>query len=237
VAGPGGHVKVGHAIRAAIAEWAITAMRAIADGGLPVLAVRHPLGFTCLPVERAGRDGVCVHVWGAAASSGTADPATPTTSAVHAHCWELSSYALFGTLENRIIVVDDAPGPGDDMAGEWLGEPGLYRVLGVRSAGDTDELVLTSRLVRCATGHRQVITAGDVYSMPAGVFHATDVPAGTEAATVVLGRQVPEAEDWSLGPPGSAPHRVRRWRYDAAQTAVIARAVLGRLLAAAPCPA
>jgi hypothetical protein len=207
-------------------------MREVADGGSPVLAVRHPLGFTCLPIERAGRDGVCVHVWG-----GPADRATPTTSEIHAHCWELSSYALFGTLENRVILVTDAPGPREAAGRERSGEPGLYRVLGVRSAGDTDELVLTPRLVRCVSGYRQVITAGDVYSLPAGVFHATDVPAGTEAATVVLGRQVPEAGDWSLGPPGSIPHLVRRWRYDAGQTAAIARGVLGRLLAAAPCPA
>lgn len=226
-AGPGGHARAGDAARAAVAAWAIGALREVAECSRPVLAVRHPLGFTCLPIERTGWVGVCVHLW-----SDQVDRAVPTTSQVHAHCWELTSYALFGALENRIMLVADAARSRDS----WP-EPGLHRVLEVRSEGDCDNLVPTARLVHCAPGQRQVIIAGDVYSVPAGAFHATDVPTGTEAATVALGRLVPGTPDWSLGPPGSFPHRVRRDRCDGGQTAAVARIILGRLLAATPCPA
>lgn len=226
-AGPGGHARAGPAARAAVPAWAISAMRGVADFSRPVLAVRHPLGFTCLPVERAGWVGVCVHLW-----SDQVDRAAPTTSQVHAHCWELTSYALFGRLENRIMAVADAGGSRD-----CRDEPGLHRVLEVRSEGGCDELVPTPRLVHCAPGRRQVIAAGDVYSVPAGAFHVTHVPPGTEAATVALGRLVPGTPDWSLGPPGSLPHHVRRQQCDPGQTAAVARIILGRLLAATPCPA
>jgi hypothetical protein len=68
------------------------------------------------------------------------------------------------------------------------------------------------------------------------VFHATDVPAGTEAATVALGRLVPGAPDCSLGPPEAGRHQIRRRLHDADHTAVLARVILDRLTAAR-CPA
>ena len=227
------------ATREVVPGWAIGVLREVADGGRPVRAVRHPLGFTCLPVERAGRDGVCVHVW-----SPRAGRAAAATSQVHAHCWELTSYVLFGRLENRIMRVAEAAGlhGGGALPARRDGEPGLYRVLDVRSGvaaepeEAVDELVPTARLVHCVPGQRQLIGPGDVYSVPAGVFHATHVPAGTEAATVALGRLVPGAPDWALGPPGSEPRRDRRDQRDAGQTAEVARIVLGRLLTATPCP-
>jgi hypothetical protein len=113
---------------------------------------------------------------------------------------------------------------------------GLYRVLDVHTRQEADELVPTVRFVHCWPGLRQAVRAGDVYSVPAGVFHATDVPEGTEAATVALGRLVPGAPDCSLGPAEASRHEVRRRLYDADQTAMIARIALDGLTAAS-CPA
>jgi hypothetical protein len=235
-AGPAGHRHASAAARRVVREWAVAALREVADGARPVRAVIHPLGFTCLPVERAGLDGVCVHLW-----SPLVDRATPTTSAIHSHCWELTSCALFGQMENRIIMVADAAAregaAPPDRRGAAMDDRGPYQVLSVRSAGETDEIVPTGRLVRCLPGQRQVITAGDVYRVPAGVFHATEVGHDAEAATVALGHLVPGVPDMSLGLPDSAAHRVCRRRCDARQTASVARLIVDRLLAVGCMPA
>lgn len=224
-AGAERHRRADSAERAAVTGWALGALRQVADGAGRVRAVAHPLGFTCLPMERSGRYGVCVHLWG----PGSARRAPPV-SAVHAHCWDLTSYALFGTLENRFMLVTGTSGTPDDD------ERGCHRLLEVRSEGDVDELVPTGRLVRCVPGQSQAIRAGDVYSLPAGHFHATLLPPGETAATVALGRMVPGAADFSLGPPGAAGRRTRRTRCDEEQTAATARAVLDRLLTTAASP-
>lgn len=210
----------------AVAGRTIELLRSVLDGRHPVRAVSHPLGFTCLPVERAGLDGVCVHLW-----SPQVPRVPPTTSTIHSHCWHLTSVVLFGQLENRLLTVADVAEAGRSAPLGGTGQQtATYRLLQVRSHGDVDELRSTPRLVRCLQGQRQVMTAGDVYSMPAGAFHVTDVPPGTETATVVLGRVVPGISDWSLGPPDAVGHQVARVCCDAAQTAAAARIVLARLL-------
>lgn len=265
--GAGGHRRADSAARTAVPGWVIGALRPVADGNSSLRAVTHPLGFTCLPIERAGREGVCVHLW-----SPRVERAEPTTSTIHAHCWHLTSYTLFGHLENMLMHVADAdfgdaggsggagpgfgfggpggsggPGPGGPGPGGVAGpgpgdlglagaDPGLYRMLEVRSHGDVDELRPTPRLVRCVPRQRQAVSAGDVYSMPAGEFHTTEVSPATETATVALGRMTPGAADCSLGALASTGHLVRRRRCDAAQTAAAARIVLDRLLAPTTCP-
>lgn len=252
-AGAGGHRRAGRAARAAVPGWVIGALRPVADGSSPLRAVTHPLGFTCLPVERAGRFGVCVHLW-----SPRLERVTPTTSAIHAHCWHLTSYALFGRLENQLMIASDSssvPGSGSGSGNGDRDADRLYRMLEVRSRGDVDELLPTERFVRCVPGQRQVISTGDVYTVPAGEFHTTRVlpaaevteatgaaeaagaAATPEAATVALGRMTPGVADTSLGSPAAAGHEVRRRRCDAEQTATAARIVLDRLLAATACPA
>lgn len=219
---PGGHRRAGSVARTVVPGWVIGVLRPVAEGRSPLRAVTHPLGFTCLPIERAGREGVCVHLW-----SPRVAQAEPTTSPIHAHCWHLLSYALFGRLENMLMHVADGA----------EGEQGLYRMLEVRSHGDIDELSPTPRLVRCVPRQRQVISAGDVYSMAAGEFHTTRIGPDTETATVALGRMTPGAADCSLGSPRGPGHRVRRHRCDAEQTAEAARIILDRLLATTACPA
>lgn len=190
-----------------IPRWSITTLRAVADGKADLRAVRHPLGFACLPVLRDGDYGICIHAW--------LSDYQPVT-AVHAHCWDLTSYVLFGQLRNELPVVRET-------------RPAAYRVLEVRSRGDTDEIVPTARLVSCAPGTSQVNGDGDVYTVRAGTFHNSAVAPGSPTATVALGKMVAGGTDLSLGGIGAAPYRVRRVRCDRAQTAAIARAVIDRL--------
>jgi hypothetical protein len=227
--GPAARAAAGATVR----DWAAGTLRAVASGRRPLRAVIHPLGFTCLPVERAGRDGVCVHVW----SPGTVG-AVPAASSIHAHCWELTSYALLGGLQNSLMTVADAvpaqcaPGALPPAAAVVSAAPAsaVYQVLHVRSQGDIDELSPTPRLVHCRESRRELITAGDTYAIPAGVFHATDVAPAAETVTIALGRMVDGIADLSLAPVGVADHQVRRRRRcDPERTAATARLVLDRL--------
>lgn len=182
----------------AVSDWTIETLTGVIEGRLPVRAVTHPLGFTCLPVERAGPRGVCVHLW-----SPRVPRAAPTTSAIHAHCWRLTSIALFGQLENRLLTLADAAtgstagsvgDPDADAEGPaatWQGRPGAYRLLEVRSHGDLDELRPTPRLVRCLPGPLQVIAAGDVVRR-----ERCDAARTAAAARVVLDRLSTPTARW-----------------------------------------
>ncbi len=191
-------------------RWAASVLDEIVEGAATMSAQRHPLGFLCLPVERLGDQGVCVHVW-----SDTLPRATPTTSVMHAHSWDLISYVLYGRVCNQVFAVTDAA------------EQAMYRVFEVRSARDVDEIRPTSRLVRCEVTAAEVNSQGDRYTLPAGVFHATAIQG--EAATVALGLSRPGTLDLSLGGSDTRTHRVRRERCDPDETAVVARMVLQRL--------
>jgi hypothetical protein len=191
-------------------RWASGVLGEITRGRRNVAAMRHPLGFVCIPVDRSGEQGVCVHVWSDGLPS-----ARPTTSAVHAHSWDLVSYVLYGSLRNELVDVTDAP---DDPA---------YRVFEVHSGGDVDEVRETPRLVRCEVGTAELIRQGDTYTLPAGVFHATAVQG--EAATVALGSGRPGTMDLSLGGIDTRTHRVGRHRCDRDETTSAARVVTERL--------
>lgn len=194
----------------AASRWAFGVLGEIARGRRNVAAMRHPLGFVCIPVDRSGDQGVCVHVW-----SDSLPSARPTTSAVHAHSWDLISYVLYGCVRNELIDVTDAP---DDPA---------YRVFEVRSGRDVDELCETPRLVRCEISAAELNRQGDTYALPAGAFHATAVQG--EAATVALGSGRPATKDLSLGGIDTRTHRVGRQRCDRDETASAARVVTERL--------
>ncbi|MEU3118183.1 MULTISPECIES: hypothetical protein [Micromonospora] len=193
--------------------WALDVLDDVAEGRRSLRAVRHPLGFTCLPVERDGPDGVCVHAWPA-----DPPPVRPTTSTMHSHSWDLLSHVLHGTVRNELIEVDDAPA---DPA---------WRVYEVRSLGEVDEMAATDRLVTAMTATVETHSAGDSYALRAGGFHTSEVDAGEPAVTVALGRTTPGACDLSLGAVDGRSHRVRRDRCDAAETARMARQI-ARLVA------
>ncbi|MGH3769974.1 MAG: hypothetical protein ACRDRW_01005 [Pseudonocardiaceae bacterium] len=200
----------GGTARRAIPRWASGVLTEITHNRTSVAGVRHPLGFVCLPVERTGPAGVCVHIWHEGLPR-----ASPTTSTMHSHSWDLTSYVLYGSVRNEVIDVIDTP---DEAA---------YRVFEVRSGRDGDELRETPRLVRCEIRTSELSHRGDVYSLAAGVFHATVVQG--EAATVALGRSRRGTRDLSLGGIDRKTHRVRRQRCDRDETAHAARVVTDRL--------
>ena len=195
---------------AAVPRWAYGILGEIAQNRTSVAGVRHPLGFVCLPVERTDESGICVHVW-----SDSLPRASPTTSMIHAHSWDLISYVLYGSVRNEIIDVTDTV---DDAA---------YRVFEIRSGRDIDEVHETPRLVRCELRAAELSHQGDIYSLTAGIFHTTVVRG--EAATVALGSSRPGTMDLSLGGIERKTHRVQRRRCDRDETARAARMVTERL--------
>jgi hypothetical protein len=189
-------------------ERALRDVRAIADGVRDLRAVRHPLGFLCLPIER--RDdgsGACVHVW---------DPRLArersTTSETHAHSWELLSVVILGELRNDLVAIAD--------------ELPTHRLFEVRSEGDVDEMRATSRLVSRRTVSTQVVRAGETYTVAPGLFHAT---VASHATTIAFSRPAPGTLDQSLGAIDAGTHQVRRTRCDLADTALAARMVADQL--------
>jgi hypothetical protein len=190
-----------------------------AAGRSPLPAVRHPLGFLCLPVERSGDLGVCLHIWTPEVS-----PAPSTTSPVHCHSWDLLSFVLYGTLRNVRMDVGDAAGGTGQQIFEVISRDGV------------DELRATGRAVDCSPGRSSTHSTGESYTLPAGVFHSTLIENGMDAATVALGRQSPGGGDLSLGPLDGSTHRVHRSRSDHGD-AVRALRRSARRIAAAHCSA
>ncbi|WP_433442156.1 hypothetical protein [Nonomuraea sp. CA-141351] len=188
-------------------SWALEALSA---GDLT--AVRHPLGFVCLPLERDGGEGVCVHLW-----SDSLAHAESTTSQIHCHSWDLVSHVLYGQVRNVHVVVTDT------------GADATHRVFEVVSGADGDRISPTGRTVRHATGLVEVFGPGDTYTLAAGRFHSSVVPEGGEAATIALGRGRPGSRDLSLGPLGGGPHHVARQPLDARETELAVRLITAHL--------
>ncbi|MET7459952.1 hypothetical protein [Nonomuraea sp. NPDC005501] len=187
-------------------EWALKALSG------EVRAVRHPLGFVCLPVERSGGDGVCVHLW-----SGALAHAESTTSQIHCHSWDLFSHVLYGQIRNVHVDVADA------------GPDATHRVFEVVSDPGGDHISPTGRTVRHATGLVEVFGPGDSYTLRAGRFHSSVVPEGGEAATIALGRGRRGSRDLSLGPLAGLGHHVSRQPLDPEETAHAVRLIAAHL--------
>jgi len=194
-------------VRGRARSWALAAV----SGG-QVTAVRHPLGFVCLPLEREGGEGVCIHLW-----SHSLQHARSTTSQIHCHSWDLVSHVLYGQVHNVHAVVTDA------------GPDATHRVFEVVSAPDGDRISPTPRTVRHATGLVESFGPGDTYTLPADRFHTSVVPESGEAATIALGRGRPGSRDLSLGPLEAGGHHVSRRPLDAEETALAVRLITARL--------
>ncbi|QKG26739.1 hypothetical protein [Actinomadura verrucosospora] len=217
-----GDIRAGRAART-LPAWAGRVLEDAAAGRSPVAAVRHPLGFLCLPVERSGDLGVCLHIW-----TPEVRPVPSTTSPVHCHSWDLLSFVLYGTVRNVRMDVLEGPGAAAEGAGQ---------VFEVVSSGDVDELRATGRAVRYRPGPSATHRTGESYTLPAGVFHSTLIEDGLDAATVALGRQTPGGGDLSLGPLDVPTHRVLRARCDPGETVRALRRSAHRIAAARPGPA
>ena len=162
-------IRAGTAART-LPAWAVRVLDDVAAGRSRVPAVRHPLGFVCLPVERTGDFGVCLHIW-----TPEVRPAPSTTSPVHCHSWDLVSFVLYGTVRNvRMDIDTDA-----DVGGASEGTPGgrsaaqARQIFEVVSEDGVDELRATGRTVRYSPGHSSTHRTGEAYTLPAGVFHTT----------------------------------------------------------------
>jgi len=114
-------------------------------------AVRHPLGFLCLPLVREPGWGVCIHVW-----TGRFPTRRPTTSGMHAHSWDLESFVLYGVLGNAVF----------DLTPDGVAGP--YQLLDVVSGSDGDEILPTGRRVACTEVSRDLMSSGEVYRLPTG---------------------------------------------------------------------
>ncbi|WP_018657180.1 hypothetical protein [Actinomadura flavalba] len=195
----------------ALRGWARGVLTRAAEGtGVP--AVHHPLGFVCLPVERTGGDGVCVHVW-----SPRLPEAATSTSGVHCHSWDLVSYVLTGEIGNRLPDVRPvARGP-------------THRLFEVVSSPAGDDLRPTGRTVRQGPGVTERHGPGAVYRLPAGVFHESVVPDGGCTATIALGSETPGVPDLTLGPLDGARHHVTRPECGDTTLRLVARAALDGL--------
>jgi hypothetical protein len=215
-----GEITAGTAA-ATLPRWAWRVLGDIAGGRTPVNAVRHPLGFLCLPLERTGDLGVCLHIWSPDVQSVEA-----TTSGVHCHSWELVSFVLYGSVRNTRAHVAETPPAGPDGA--------THRLFEVVSKGEVDELKATGRTVRYIPGDTSTHGTGDVYTLPAGVFHSTFIEGGPDAATVALGRQDASSGNLSLGPLDTPSHETRRMRCDPDETARAALRSARRIEAAHP---
>ncbi|MGY4099197.1 hypothetical protein ACW2Q0_06505 [Nocardia sp. R16R-3T] len=193
----------------AVRRWARDFMTGVLAGRAEVGAVRHPLGFLCFPAWRDGGLGVCVHIWTDGLRS------HPTTSAMHAHSWDLLSVVLYGEVGNEILEVDSAA------------DRPTHRIFEIHSGADGDVVRATERMVRYRTRSSQRFRAGEVYTLPHGVFHLSDVRG--EAATVVLGEVRPGRPDRSLGTPATTDHWVHRTGCTPIETRRAAQTVLDQL--------
>ncbi|WFE55669.1 hypothetical protein [Micromonospora sp. WMMD712] len=181
----------------------------IANGESTLSAVRHPLGFACLPVLRDGRQGVCVHLFGERRT-----PVRLSVSPFHCHSWDLLSHVLYGQVGNQHVTV--ATGS-------------TYRVFDTRTTAGGDRLVPTTRTVDATAGAPEHWAAGSAYELAAGHFHASTVVGGAPAATVVLGLHHPEKPDLTLGALDTPAHRLTRRLHGRAETVSLARTALDRL--------
>jgi hypothetical protein len=179
----------------------------LAEGRTSIDAVRHPLGFICLPIVRDDSpEGVCLHYW-----PGRTETGDLVTSRYHCHSWSLLSHVLVGAVGNlRLDLV-----PGDE-----------FQLFEAVSSGLVDRLVPTGRLtgVRCA--EPEIHRAGETYGLAAGAFHASVATYADVSVTLVLGRMVPGAADITLGAADMAERRVVRRTIGTAEARRVAREIL-----------
>ncbi|MFC4034431.1 hypothetical protein ACFO3J_23555 [Streptomyces polygonati] len=197
--------------RAAASGLAVAALRDIADGRRELPAIRHPLGFLCLPLVRDGLKGVCVHLFDGGSGPGP-EPL------VHAHSWALTSLVLHGRVTNLSVRVRDRPAAP------------THRVFEVHSEPDgADEVRPTARLVHSEPLDLRRNGSGEVYTVQPGEFHATMVEGGRPAATLVLGRSLPGRTDLSLGPLHGGGHRSVRGACNRPETVSAVQTALRRI--------
>ena len=182
VLGEGGTVE-----RDAVAEVLVRA-RAIAE------VAWHPTGFVVGKLRITERGVLRLHVW-PETERVYGEPLWP----VHDHVFALRSLVLVGRVTSREHdVVEDSEG----SMRRWAVDYGAVR---------DSRLVPHGEPVQARTGPSVTTEAGGTYSVEAGRFHASMVPAGQLAATLVATTGTDRRYPFVLGPArGSEPIVVRR---------------------------
>lgn len=168
---------------AATRDWGIDLLWRTRRGAvdLPFPAVRHPLGFLCLPLHRSHPSGLCLHIWpGRADGSGREAGGT-----IHAHSWTMTSLVLVGEVVNERIDVraDGCP---------------THQILRVSRVGKIDALVPTGRRVAARIAARERLAESGRCTLAAGEFHRTTLPVAHRPVTLVLGEHRPRIRDYVL---------------------------------------
>jgi hypothetical protein len=152
------------------------AARALIDGiyvqADTVNSVWHPLGFANVKVPLSSISAVRLHIWppiGLAPVS--------TKELVHDHTWDLTSYVVLGRLTNVLLELHDG---GDSGVRKNLVE--------ITHEGDVDVLASLRRQVTVRVASASDYGPGDVYQIPARMFHQTHVQA-RPTATLVVGTE------------------------------------------------
>ncbi len=127
------------------------------QAGTPVQI--HPLGFLRVPLTSQDRldEGFYLHVW-----PGPTTLQLQASSQVHNHVFDLESRILVGTLRNREYEAFE------DIGGEWVLAEAIY-------AGSRSSRVPTGARIGYRLVHEQTYGPGEVYTIPKGVFHETDI--------------------------------------------------------------
>lgn len=163
--------------------------------------VRHPLGFVCIPMHRGRRHGICIHLWTPSLYFGR-----PTTSAIHAHSWDLRSYVLCGTVMHVPVELD------------YLDRRPTHRICTVTSSGRVDTIEPTEHTASVRRSRNEAINSGTTYLLPAHRYHSTNVDG--LAVTVVFAEHNIGPE-YTLGPLTATRHSLPRSVFDLTERSII----------------
>lgn len=156
----------------------------------PPAAAWHPTGFVVLEPYRDDHGSLRLHAW----PTGEREHGRPCWP-IHDHVWHLRSHVLCGVVESHDYEVRDDP----------KGSSVLYAV--EYGAGRSSYLRRSERTVSVRSGTPCRVEAGESYTVEAGAFHASRVPAQTMAATLVITRRTDQPWPWVVGEL-DAPERV-----------------------------
>lgn len=185
---------VGSDTSGSVTRWACCLLDELHSGHRELRAMQHPLGFVCVQVYRAPEWGLCLHIW-----EQTRTPHAFAALSVHSHTWDLVSHIVCGQLENGELDVTDADR-----------RKASHRVMEITSIGDWDFVRSTDRLVRSRPVAVSELEIGEVYRLPAGIFHTSRPLAAGVTATVVLADNRLSHPELALGGLDAADQTVKR---------------------------
>jgi hypothetical protein len=141
----------------------------------------HPLGFAHAKIWSEGQSTLRIHLW-PLQNRRPQDPLWP----IHTHVFNLESLVLAGTVHNKLYEVQSC-----DMGGSQL-----YRVQ-YRDAGSV--LLATGLFAEAFETQGQKAGPGEIYGVPADMFHSSSVEDHAFAATLVRTRKDKAIEPLVLG--------------------------------------